>query len=52
MVAVWFGLDEAIGMIWSGEITNAACVVGLLAAARARDSAWAPLRSVMEPMPS
>jgi ADP-ribose pyrophosphatase len=40
----WFGLDEAVAMIFRGEITNAAAVGGLLAAARARDEGWATLR--------
>ena len=31
-------LDRAVGMVLAGEITNAACVAGLLAAARARDT--------------
>lgn len=31
-----FDLDEAVQMVFSGEITNAACVVGVLAAARMR----------------
>ncbi|GAA0505921.1 ADP-ribose pyrophosphatase [Paractinoplanes deccanensis] len=39
-------LDEAIAMIFRGEITNAAAVGGLLAAARARDEGWATLRPV------
>ncbi|WP_328459765.1 NUDIX hydrolase [Actinoplanes sp. NBC_00393] len=33
-------LDDAVAMIFRGEITNAAAVAGLLAAARARDSGW------------
>jgi ADP-ribose pyrophosphatase len=37
-------LDEAVAMVLGGEITNAGAVAGLLAAARARDAAWAPLR--------
>jgi 8-oxo-dGTP pyrophosphatase MutT (NUDIX family) len=37
-------LDEAVAMAFRGEITDAAAVVGLLAAARARDADWAPLR--------
>lgn len=37
-------LDEAVAMIFRGEITNAAAVGGLLAAARARDEGWAILR--------
>jgi 8-oxo-dGTP pyrophosphatase MutT (NUDIX family) len=41
-----FDLDEAVAMIFRGEITNAAAVGGLLAAARARDEGWATLRPV------
>jgi 8-oxo-dGTP pyrophosphatase MutT (NUDIX family) len=37
-------LDEAVAMVFRGEITNGADVVGILAAARARDLNWAPLR--------
>jgi 8-oxo-dGDP phosphatase len=37
-------LDEAVAMVFRGEITNAAGVAGVLAAARARDQAWTPLR--------
>ena len=37
-------LDEAVAMIFRGEITNAAAVGGLLAAARARDEGWVTLR--------
>jgi 8-oxo-dGTP pyrophosphatase MutT (NUDIX family) len=44
MTIHWFDLDEAVGMALAGEITNAACVCGVLAAARARDLDWAPLR--------
>ena len=40
----WFDLDEAVAMVLRGEITNAATVGGLLAAARARDDGWATLR--------
>lgn len=46
MTAAWFDLDEAIAMGLAGHITNAACLAGLLAAARARDSGWATLRPV------
>jgi ADP-ribose pyrophosphatase len=44
-------LDEAVAMALRGEITNAACLVGLLAAAKARDLAWSTLRPVDEPLP-
>ena len=40
----WCDLDEAVAMVLRGEITNAAAVGGLLAAARARDDGWATLR--------
>jgi ADP-ribose pyrophosphatase len=39
-------LDDAVSMALSGEITNAACIVGVLAAARSRDAAWKTLRPV------
>jgi 8-oxo-dGTP pyrophosphatase MutT (NUDIX family) len=41
---IWSDLDEAVAMVLRGEITNAAAVGGLLAAARARDDGWATLR--------
>ena len=44
LVVQRFDLDTAVDMALTGEITNAACVGGVLAAARARDLAWAPLR--------
>jgi ADP-ribose pyrophosphatase len=46
----WFDLDEAVAMIFRGEITNAAAVGGLLAAARARDEGWATLRPADAPL--
>lgn len=42
--STWFDLDEAVDMAFTGRITNAACVAGVLAAARARDSDWRTLR--------
>ena len=44
MFVRWVPLDEAVEMALSGEITNSACVAGVLAtqAAKARD--WATLR--------
>jgi 8-oxo-dGTP pyrophosphatase MutT (NUDIX family) len=42
----WVDLDEALAMVFRGEITNAAAVGGLLAAARARQEGWATLRPV------
>jgi ADP-ribose pyrophosphatase len=40
----WFALDEAVSMALSGEITNAACLIGVLGAAHARDRGWDTLR--------
>ncbi|MEH1057943.1 NUDIX hydrolase [Micromonospora sp. CPCC 206171] len=44
-------LDEAVGMVLAGEITNGPCVAGLLAAARARDAGWSALRRADAPLP-
>ncbi|MGH3682682.1 MAG: NUDIX domain-containing protein [Natronosporangium sp.] len=44
MTVARFPLDQAVRMVFDGRITNGAAVAGLLAAARARDLAWAPLR--------
>jgi len=46
---VWRDLDEAVAMVLRGEITNAAAVGGLLAAARAREDGWATLRPASTP---
>lgn len=48
----WVPLDEAVVMVFAGEITNASAVAGVLAAARARDLGWAPLRPADTPTPS
>jgi ADP-ribose pyrophosphatase len=42
-------LDEAVSMVLAGTITNAACVAGVLATARARDREWTPLRPADAP---
>jgi len=47
----WFDLSEAVAMVLRGEITNAATVAGLLAAARTRDEGWATLRPADTPEP-
>jgi len=44
-------LDEALAMALRGEITNAACLVGLFAAARVRDTGWKLTRRGDEPLP-
>jgi 8-oxo-dGDP phosphatase len=47
-----FALDEAVTMALTGEITNSACLVGVLATAEARQRDWATLRPVDTPLPS
>ena len=47
----WRDLDEAVAMVLRGEITNAAAVGGLLAAAQAREDGWATLRPADTPAP-
>jgi 8-oxo-dGDP phosphatase len=42
-------LDDAVSMALGGEITNAACVSGVLAAAAARARGWSTLRKIDEP---
>lgn len=44
-------LDEAVRMVFAGEVTNGAAVAGVLATARARDQRWAPLRPAHAPLP-
>ncbi|MGC4891179.1 NUDIX domain-containing protein [Micromonospora sp. DT227] len=44
-------LDEAVRMVLAGEITNAACVAGLLATARARETGFTELRRPEVPLP-
>lgn len=51
MVAAWHSLDDALAMVMSGRITNAAAVGGLLAAAHARASGWSALRPADTPLP-
>jgi ADP-ribose pyrophosphatase len=43
-------LDEAVAMVFAGEITNGPAVAGLLAAAHARDADWKPLRPADTPL--
>ena len=50
LTITWVPLDEAVAMVFRGEITNAAAVAGVLAAARARDEQWRPLRDPQTPL--
>jgi 8-oxo-dGDP phosphatase len=45
-------LDEAVRMVFRGEITNAACVAGVLATSHARQQGWSTLRPADAPLPS
>ena len=51
MVTALVDLDEAVAMALGGEITNAACLVGLLATARLRDLGWPAPRPDDLPLP-
>jgi 8-oxo-dGDP phosphatase len=44
-------LGRAVTMALGGEITNAACVIGILALAEAKARDWTTLRAVGEPLP-
>ncbi|HEX2774452.1 MAG TPA: NUDIX hydrolase [Micromonosporaceae bacterium] len=50
MAVAWMDLDRAVGMVLAGEITNAACVAGLLAAAWVRDAGFDALRPADAPL--
>jgi len=52
MTTSWVPLDTAVEWAFAGEIENAACVAGVLGAARARDAEWASLRPADAPWPS
>jgi ADP-ribose pyrophosphatase len=43
-------LDEAVAMALDGRITNGACLVGVLAAARLRDAGWPVPRPLDTPL--
>jgi 8-oxo-dGDP phosphatase len=43
-------LDRSVDMVLAGEITNAACVAGLLATARVRDAGFTGLRAADAPL--
>jgi ADP-ribose pyrophosphatase len=45
-------LDAAVADALAGRVENAVAVAGLLAAARARDAGWAPLRPADTPWPA
>ena len=51
LVTVRVDLDEAVAMALRGEITNAACMVGVLATARLRDQGWPEPRPLGQPLP-
>ena len=48
----WVDLDEACERVLRGDLRNAMCAIGVLAAARARDRGWPGLRPAEPPPPS
>jgi 8-oxo-dGTP pyrophosphatase MutT (NUDIX family) len=52
MTTEWVPIDRAAEWALSGEIENAACVAGVLAVARARDTGWTGLRPADAPWPA
>jgi 8-oxo-dGDP phosphatase len=52
MTTEWVPLDTAVELALAGEMENAACVAGVLAAARARDNGFAGLRHADAPWPA
>jgi 8-oxo-dGTP pyrophosphatase MutT (NUDIX family) len=49
MVPVWVPLDDAVDAIFAGRLRSPTTVVGVLAAARARDRGWDTLRPAGTP---
>lgn len=43
-------LDKAVTMVLDGTVTNAACMIGVLATAQAQARDWASLRPVTDPL--
>jgi ADP-ribose pyrophosphatase len=52
LTSAWFDLDEAVAMVFRGEVLNGPAVAGLLAAARLRDAGWPSTRPLETPLPS
>ena len=51
MPGVWVALEEAVELVLSGELGNPSAVVGILAAAQARQLGWRTLRPADTPWP-
>lgn len=51
MPIAWLPLDEAVAAVVAGRLHNPMAVMGILAAARARESGYAGLRSADTPWP-
>lgn len=51
MLRVWVDLGQARDLVLSGRLHNPTAVVGILAAAAARDAAWTTLRPADAPWP-
>ncbi|HEY1484985.1 MAG TPA: NUDIX hydrolase [Micromonosporaceae bacterium] len=51
IVTAFVPLDEAVARVLGGGITNAACMIGILAAARLRDAGWPQSRPLDAALP-
>jgi 8-oxo-dGTP pyrophosphatase MutT (NUDIX family) len=49
LTTAWVSLDEAVRRVLAGEVENAMCCLGVLAAAAARRDGWARLRPADAP---
>jgi len=52
ITTAWFSLDDAVAMVLGGEIENASCATGVLAAEHAAARDWRGLRPVDAPWPA
>ena len=52
MTTAWQDLDEVVRRVLAGEVENAMCAVGVLAADRARRDGFATLRPADAPWPA
>lgn len=51
MPGAWISLDEAVRLVLGGQLANPTAVVGILAAAAAKNRGWASLRPADAPWP-
>ncbi|MGB2737169.1 MAG: NUDIX hydrolase [Candidatus Nanopelagicales bacterium] len=51
MPGAWISLEEAVGLVLEGRLANPTAVVGILAAAAAKNRGWSSLRPADAPWP-